>query len=89
MICDLHVHTFLSADSKADIDLTITKAIDLGMKYLAITDHHDFEYEDYTFEQDPFNYYKVMNSYKEKNILTKFELLIGIEIGLEKNLQKS
>jgi histidinol-phosphatase (PHP family) len=87
MICDLHVHTLLSADSKSDIDLTITKAIDLGMKYLAITDHHDFEYEDYTFEQDPFNYYNTIKSFREKYI-NKIELLIGIEIGLEKKFTK-
>lgn len=87
MICDSHVHTNLSMDSNGDIDLTIKEAIKKRMKYLTITDHHDFEYENDTFLQDPFKYYDIINSYKEK-YKDAIELLIGIEIGIESRFFK-
>ena len=46
MLCDFHIHTCMSADSKADIDRVIQTAIQLGMTYLCITDHHDIDYKD-------------------------------------------
>lgn len=82
MLCDYHLHTKLSFDSNNDIDKVITSAINKGMKYLAITDHHDFDYENRTFEQNPEIYYDTLLEYKIK-YKDKIELAIGIELGME------
>ena len=50
MIADFHLHTRFSGDSEADVDKIIESAIAKGMKYMAITDHNDFEFENGTFE---------------------------------------
>ncbi len=82
MICDFHVHTRISKDSEADIDEVINAAIDKNMSHLAITDHHDIDYEDGTFEIDPFEYFKIISEYKDK-YKNKINLQVGIEMGLE------
>lgn len=83
MICDFHLHTKMSYDSDADIDEVICTAISKGMKYMAVTDHHDFDLEDCVFEQkNPKAYYDTINSYKEK-YSKKIRLSVGIELGVE------
>lgn len=82
MLCDFHVHTRFSGDSKADVDEVIISAINKGMKYMAITDHNDFEFENGTFELDTENYFSFMQQKKNeyKNDIT---ISVGIECGLE------
>lgn len=71
MICDFHLHTKMSYDSDADIDEVICTAISKGMKYISITDHHDFELDGGVFEQkNPKEYYDTICSFK-KNIQKK------------------
>ena len=41
MISDCHVHTEFSGDSKAPQNAQVQAALDLGMKEICITDHHD------------------------------------------------
>ena len=82
MLCDYHLHTKLSFDSNNDIDEVITSAINKGMKYLAITDHHDFDCENKILEQNPEIYYDTLLEYKNK-YKNKIELAIGIELGME------
>ena len=51
MIYDCHLHTEFSGDSNTSISLQIEKAIELGMKEICITDHHDYDsgfYPEYT-----------------------------------------
>ena len=43
MIYDCHLHTEFSGDSNTSISLQIEKAIELGMKEMCITDHHDYD----------------------------------------------
>ena len=43
MIYDCHLHTEFSGDSNTPISLQIEKAIELGMKEMCITDHHDYD----------------------------------------------
>ena len=68
MLCDFHIHTCMSADSKADIDRVIQTAIQLGMTYLCITDHHDIDYKDgeLNFLLDSRQYYQTLLKYQEK-----------------------
>lgn len=49
MLCDFHLHSRFSADSKADPRDILKKAADLSMPALCITDHLDF---DYPYEED-------------------------------------
>lgn len=83
MICDFHLHTKMSYDSDADIDEVICTAISKGMKYMAVTDHHDFDLDNGVFEQkNPKAYYDAIHSYKEK-YRDKIKVSVGIELGVE------
>lgn len=83
MLCDFHLHTKLSYDSDADIDEVILTAIDKGMPYMAVTDHHDFDLDNCVFEQkDVVGYYNTLLSFKKK-YKNKIHLSAGIELGIE------
>lgn len=83
MICDFHLHTKMSYDSDADIDEVICTAISKGMKYISITDHHDFELDGGVFEQkNPKEYYDTIYSFKKK-YSEKINISVGIELGVE------
>ncbi len=89
MLCDFHIHTCMSADSKADIDRVIQTAIQLGMTYLCITDHHDIDYKDgeLNFLLDSRQYYQTLLKYQEK-YRKEINLLIGVELGLQPHIKK-
>ena len=69
MLCDFHVHTDFSADSKTPIRDQIEAAIRLGMKEICITDHHDYGtsgmcHLDYTV--DPVTYFAALKDLAEE-----------------------
>lgn len=82
MLADFHIHTCFSGDSEADVDKVIQSAIDKGMKYMAITDHNDFEFENGIFELDTERYFEYMSK-KKLEYKNDISLSIGIECGLE------
>ena len=82
MIADFHLHTRFSGDSEADVDKIIESAIAKGMKYMAITDHNDFEFENGTFELDVENYFDHI-SHKKNEYKNQIQISVGIECGLE------
>lgn len=82
MIADFHIHTCFSGDSEADVDKVIQSAIEKGMKYIAITDHNDYEYENGTFELDTEKYFEYMSK-KKIEYRNDISLSVGIECGLE------
>lgn len=82
MIADFHIHTCFSGDSEADVDKVIQSAIEKGMKYMAITDHNDYEYENGTFELDTEKYFEYMSK-KKIEYRNDISLSVGIECGLE------
>ena len=43
MITDCHLHTAFSGDSDTPVRRQIEKAMELGMKEICITDHHDYD----------------------------------------------
>lgn len=82
MIADFHIHTCFSGDSEANVDNVIQSAINKGMKYMAITDHNDFEFENGTFELETENYFEYMSK-KKIEYKADINISVGIECGLE------
>lgn len=82
MLADFHIHTCFSGDSEANVDAVIQSAISKGMKYMAITDHNDFEFENGKFELDIEKYFEYMSN-KKKEYKDQINLSVGIECGLE------
>lgn len=89
-IADYHTHCNFSTDSDAKMDIMVEKAIDLGLKELALTDHVDFDYPDlnYPFLLDYDEYYKYFFNIKEK-YKSKIKLIAGIEVGLQPHLKQT
>ena len=76
---DLHIHTDLSCDSEADIDLYVKKAIDLNIETICFTDHVDFNKNDYGY-----NYYNTESFFEKYNqIKAKYENQIDLCAGIE------
>lgn len=83
--CDFHVHSNFSEDGTISPETCIKRAIGLGLKAIAITDHMDFDWPDpnYTFLIDDVQkYMDTLLQLKEKY---KGDIIIaaGIEIGLQ------
>lgn len=76
---DLHVHTELSCDSEADMELYVQKAINLGMEVLCFTDHVDFNKNDYGYD-----YYNTDVFFsKYNNIKAQYGSHIDLCAGIE------
>ena len=80
---DQHVHTNHSSDSEVRMEDYIIKAKELGLDYVAFTDHCDFmaiynNFEDYLFDYDKYveEITTLTNKYNIKPI-------IGVEIGYQ------
>lgn len=79
---DYHIHSKFSADSKEDLDNIFTRACDLGLSSIAITDHldpfPDPERNLFTFDKDA--YFASLPSYREK--YPQLDIQIGAELGM-------
>ncbi len=89
MLCDYHIHTSFSSDSKATPESMIEAAIQKGIPTICITDHHDLYYpateEGIDFLTDFSSYFEVLPNLK--NIYqNKIKLNIGIELGMQPHL---
>lgn len=82
MLNDFHIHTEFSGDSEAPVDKVIQAAISKGMKYMAFTDHNDFEFENGLFELDTERYFRFMSE-KKQEYKNDINISVGIECGLE------
>ena len=81
MISDFHVHTDLSADSKADMEKYILHAIEKKMYGICFTEHVDLNENDDGFNfYDPKRYFEKLNGLKEK-YGNQIHLYAGIEFG--------
>ncbi len=86
---DYHLHTNFSSDSDAKMEDMILKAIQLGLKEIAITDHIDYDYPDseYPFLFDYSEYAKKIHGFQE-HYGDKIEIRIGVEFGLQKHIKE-
>ncbi|WP_333645880.1 histidinol-phosphatase HisJ family protein [Lacrimispora sp.] len=88
MLSDYHFHTDFSGDSSTPMAAQLQRAIELGMKSLCVTDHHDYDVEspiDFTLDID--RYMETMSLLKEE-YKDKIDLRIGIELGLQTHLKE-
>lgn len=90
-LSDLHVHTHFSSDSDALPEGQIERAIELGMRHIAITDHqdHDLPPGGRTFllgeTGDTDAYVSAIHSLQDQ-YRGKIEVLVGVELGLQPHL---
>ena len=82
-ISDYHMHTAYSIDSQAPMEDMIRRAIDLGMREIAITDHVDYQYPDIPYDDqiDYHIYHQEFVRLKEK-YRGQIRILFGVEIGI-------
>jgi len=89
MLADYHMHSTFSADSKMSFDEICETAIQKDLNEIAITDHHDIDYQDDKIEflLDKENYLKKLKKYQEKY---DGQLIIkkGIEMGMQTHILK-
>ncbi|MGE4284144.1 MAG: histidinol-phosphatase HisJ family protein, partial [Clostridia bacterium] len=84
---DYHIHSSFSGDSQMAMDTACEKAISLGLKEIAFTDHVDFDYPDFdnVFMIDYKQYYKQYRELKEK-YKSRLKIVLGIEIGIQPHI---
>lgn len=84
MFCDYHIHSQFSADSKMTLEEISETAVKLGLDEIAITDHHDIDYQDDSIEFliDKNEYLKEIEKYQQK-YNGKLNIKKGIEMGLQ------
>lgn len=81
---DYHVHTSLSDDSDAPYTEMLDTAVNLGLKEIAITDHHDPDYPDPDFPFDlDFDKYHLMLGAAEIDYRKKIKVKKGLELGIQ------
>jgi histidinol-phosphatase (PHP family) len=81
---DCHVHSSFSGDSEMPAETACDKAIAMGLKGIAFTDHLDCDYPNYdsVFDIDFTAYNRFMDSIKE-SYRGKLHILKGIEVGIQ------
>ena len=79
---DYHTHTNFSDDCIATPDEMIQRAISLGFKEYAITDHYDPDYPTFEFEIDAPLYHAALLELEEK-YKEHIRIVKGIEIGIQ------
>ncbi|MDO4619725.1 MAG: histidinol-phosphatase HisJ family protein [Lachnospiraceae bacterium] len=87
MLGDCHVHSRYSADSEADPEETIRKAVKRGLPLLCFTDHIDYDYpvEDLVFDYDVNAYFEELQRLRDK-YADQIKVLIGVELGMQTHL---
>ena len=89
MKADFHMHTGFSFDTDSIPEEMVKKSIELGLKTICITDHHDEDYpEDITaFQLDVDAYFTEMKRLQE-TYKDQIDMRIGVELGLQPHLGK-
>ncbi|MBO8159123.1 histidinol-phosphatase HisJ family protein [Thermosyntropha sp.] len=86
---DYHVHTDFSGDCNTSMEEMIKKAIKLGLKELAFTDHVDYDYPDPSFEAIDYNTYTKFFEELKSKYEKKINLLLGVEVGYQPHIKKN
>lgn len=91
ILADCHVHTKFSNDCAVSVEQQIDAAIELGLKFISITDHCDMDYpsaaEEAEYMLDTEQYIRKIEFLKEK-YRGEIDVLGGVEIGLRPYLKE-
>ena len=89
MLFDYHLHTNFSADCKMTMGELCQSAVNKNLDEIAITDHHDIDYQDDTMEflLRKNEYLDEIEKYQEKYD-GKLVIKKGIEMGLQPHILK-
>jgi histidinol-phosphatase (PHP family) len=90
MYYDYHTHSSFSDDSPTPLSDMLDRAVELGIKEIAVTDHYDPGYPDpaYPFELEFDKYHNTLEEYSEV-YADRLHIVKGIELGLtHDNLDK-
>lgn len=84
---DCHMHSNFSTDSNMDAADACVKALQLGLKGVAFTDHLDIEYPntDESFNIDYNQYFSEISAVKA-NFKGRLNVLRAIEVGIQPNV---
>lgn len=87
ILTDMHNHSHFSGDCKIPLIDMVTKGRSLGLKYMAITEHHDIDFPEcgIDFTLDIEQYLEAIIPLS-KSFDHNFNLLVGIELGMEPHL---
>lgn len=87
---DYHMHTFYSTDGKMSMDDLCRKAIEIGLKEIAITDHMDINFPDNLFQIHDMDKYVDNIRIMQDKYSNRLRIKTGIEIGMmPNNLEES
>ncbi|MFP4021127.1 MAG: histidinol-phosphatase HisJ family protein [Halanaerobium sp.] len=89
MLFDYHLHSHFSADSEMTMEQLCQAAVSKGLDEIAITDHHDIDYQDNTIEFliDKDKYLKEIEKFQQK-YSGQLKIKKGIEMGLQPHIFK-
>ena len=81
---DYHTHSLYSSDGHSSIDGMVEKAISLGLKDIAVTDHYDPDFCNpaYDYVLDFENYQQALLDAEDK-YGSQINIIKGIELGLQ------
>lgn len=84
---DYHLHSHFSADSLMTMEELCQTAYNKGLAEIAITDHHDLDYQDpnITFLIDKNNYFNEIEKYQAK-YQADLKIKKGLELGLQPHI---
>lgn len=84
---DYHVHSNFSADCNIEMETMIQNGIQIGLKEICFTDHHDQDYHDnsITFDLDFEKYCKTIDHLTEK-YKNRITIKKGIELGIQPHI---
>ena len=87
MLFDYHLHSQFSADSEMTMEQLCQAAVEKGLDEIAITDHHDIDYQDNTIEFliDRNQYLQEITNFQKK-YKDKLKIKKGIEMGLQPHI---
>ena len=86
---DLHTHSFFSQDGHAALADMLARAKTLGLKYYAISDHFDYDYDRFQIKVkgapvkliNEEAYFALARDFQRKCEATGFNFLVGCELG--------
>lgn len=83
---DYHTHSLFSDDCNIPMEQMIEKAISIGTKLYAVTDHYDPDYpkdDNFSFNLDFKNYNQKLELVCERFNSASFKVIKGVEIGIQ------